>query len=86
MKPFTELSFETLAEECHAGMPLIVLVPDDVIRKLSPEGTFVAHAVLNASLDAGRRSIKPWGDGRWFMELTRRIATRPTSPRARAYR
>ena len=71
MKPFTTLSFETLAEECHDGMPLFVLVPDVVIRQLQPEGTFVVQAVLNGSLDAGRRTIKPWGDGRWFMELTK---------------
>ena len=71
MKPFTELSFETLAELCHEGMPLYAIVPDDVIRALRPEGTFVVQALLNGSLDAGRRTIKPWGDGRWFMEFTK---------------
>ena len=71
MTLFTELSFETVAEECHAGMPLFILVPDDVVQTLQPEGTFVVQALLNGSLDAGRRTIKPWGDGRWFMELTK---------------
>ncbi len=71
MQPFTELSFDTVAEECHEGMPLFVLVPDNVIQTLRPEGTFVVQALLNGSLDAGRRTIKPWGDGRWFMELTK---------------
>ena len=71
MQPFTTLSFETLAEECHEGMPLFAIVPDDIILRLRPEETFVVHVVLNASFDAGRRTIKPWGDGRWFMEFTK---------------
>lgn len=71
MQPFSKLSFESRAELCHEGMPLYAIVPDDVIRTLNPEETFVVHAQLNGSVDAGRRTIKPWGDGRWFIEFTR---------------
>ena len=59
-----------LLERHHADLPVYALVPDSVARATGNNGTFVTEALVNGT-PVGRRSIKPWGDGRWFVELTK---------------
>ncbi len=66
MKP---LSFDAIVERHHADLPVYVIVPAVVVDGFGKTSTFVVDAVVEQQ-DIGRRSIKPWGDGRWFMELT----------------
>ena len=45
-------------------------MPDTVAAAFGRDRTFVVEAAVNGHA-VGRRSIKPWGDGRWFLELTK---------------
>lgn len=58
--------FDAVVERHHPELPVYVMVP----ATFGKQGTFVVEAAVDRQ-DIGRRSIKPWGDGRWFMELTR---------------
>lgn len=62
-------SFRSRLERHHEDLPVYLLVPESVIVAFAAEETFVAEARIEGQ-PVGRRSIKPWGDGRWFMELT----------------
>ena len=62
--------FDAVLERHQPDLPVYVLVPAGVAEGFGAAGTFVVQAAVNGQ-DVGRRSIKPWGDGRWFMELTK---------------
>lgn len=51
-------------------LPVFAIVPSEAAASLGKTGTFVVEAEVNGQ-PIGRRSIKPWGDGRWFLELTK---------------
>ena len=61
--------FEATVERHHPELPVYVVVPAEVAEGLGKTGTFVVQAAAEDQ-DIGRRSVKPWGDGRWFLELT----------------
>ncbi|MDJ0895301.1 MAG: YdeI/OmpD-associated family protein [Alphaproteobacteria bacterium] len=64
------LRFDAFLERHDPDLPVYVIVPARVARAYSKQRTFVVEAAVNGR-NVGRRSIKPWGDGRWFMELTK---------------
>lgn len=63
------VTFEASLERCHADIPSYLIIPSEVVKTISPQKTFIVEAEIG-EFDLGRRSIKPWGDGRWFMGLT----------------
>lgn len=65
-----ELEFSAELARHHPDLPIFLLVPPETVAGFGAAGTFVAGATVNG-LDIGRRSVKPWGDGRWFLELTK---------------
>lgn len=65
------LSFETRVERHHPNLPRFIVLAIDPIRQWGVNGTFVAQAEFNGK-SIGRRSVKPWGDGRWFMDVTQK--------------
>jgi len=62
--------FSVALERHQPHLPVYLMVPKTVADVFGKPGTFVVEAAINGS-PIGRRSIKPWGDGRWFMELTK---------------
>ncbi len=66
----TEHGFRAKLERHQPDLPIYLMVPSDVVTALGGTATFVVDAAVNGTA-IGRRSIKPWGDGRWFMELTK---------------
>lgn len=74
--------FVAAIERHHADLPVYLIVPTAVVDAFARQRTFVVEAEVDGQ-KIGRRSIKPWGDGRWFMELTkaqcRRLAVGPGS-------
>lgn len=67
--------FTASADRHHAEMCLFALVPPELTDRLGQSQTFVVDMRI-AGKDAGRRTVKPWGDGRWFLELTNRLSGR----------
>jgi hypothetical protein len=63
-------SFAARVERHHPELPVYLLVPAEIVIGFGRDATFVVEASV-AGRAIGRRSIKPWGDGRWFMELTK---------------
>jgi len=62
--------FTALLQRKQDDLPVFLMVPPAFAARHGQTGTFVVAAVLlGRSID--RRSVKPWGDGRWFMELTK---------------
>lgn len=65
------LSFEARVERHHPNLPRFIILGRDPEQCWDVENTFVAEVELNGQA-LGRRSIKPWGDGRWFMDITQK--------------
>ena len=64
------MTFQATLEQKQADLPVYLMVPTAVPEGFGRDGTFVVDAISEGK-EIGRRSIKPWGDGRWFMELTK---------------
>ena len=62
--------FAATIERHHPGLPVYLIVPGTVAAAIGRARTFVVEAAVNGDA-VGRRSIKPRGDGRWFLELTK---------------
>lgn len=62
--------FTALIERKQGDLPAFLMVPPTLVAGLGETGTFVVEAVVQGH-SIGRRSVKPWEDGRWFMELTK---------------
>jgi hypothetical protein len=52
----------------HSELPRFVVVPTKAVASWGLEGTTVVEGTLN-SVEMGRRTIKPWDEKRWFIEL-----------------
>jgi hypothetical protein len=65
------LTFEARIERHHPNLPRFVLLNVDPTLLWDVESTFVAEAFFNGH-SIGRRSVKPWGDGRWFLDVTQK--------------
>ncbi len=63
--------FTAVIKRHHDDLPAYLIVPGELGDDYGKQGTFVVELVINGK-EIGRRSIKPWGDGRWFLELTRK--------------
>lgn len=63
-------SFEAALHRHHPELPVYILVPGEIVARFERTATFVVQASV-AGRRIGRRTVKPWGDGRWFMELTK---------------
>ena len=72
---FTAPDFTATIERHHPDLPVYLIVPGTVAAAFGRDRTFVVEASVNGDA-VGRRSIKPWGDGRWFLELTKVQCTR----------
>ncbi len=59
----------------HPKTPRFVLVPPSIPAALKQTATFVAEVRFD-DLEPERKSIKPWGDGRWFMDVAQDICRR----------
>ena len=62
--------FTALLERKQDDLPAFFIIPPTFAVQHGQTGTFVVEAVVHDRA-IGRRSVKPWGDGRWFMELTK---------------
>ena len=68
-------AFDAVLERHHDDLPVYILVPPMAMAAFGRERTFMVEATVNDRA-VGRRSVKPWGDGRWFLELTKRHCER----------
>lgn|GEM_PF-3760371 len=62
--------FTATLDRHRPDLPVYLVVPARAVDAFDRQATFVVEAMINGR-PIGRRSIKPWGDGRWFMELTK---------------
>jgi antitoxin component of MazEF toxin-antitoxin module len=62
--------FTARLERHQPDLPAFLLVPAAVAEGLGLTETFVVEAAFQ-DRSIGRRSVKPWGDGRWFMDVTK---------------
>lgn len=63
-------SFVAKISRHDPGLPVYFLVPSDVVKNFGSTETFVVETQIN-EVAIGRRTVKPWGDSRWFIELNR---------------
>jgi hypothetical protein len=66
------LTFEARIERHHPNLPRFIVLSTDPTLQWDVEGTFVAEISINGH-SIGRRSVKPWGDGRWFLDVTQKL-------------
>ena len=64
------IHFDAILDRHQSDLPVFAMVPVEVPEAFGKSRTFVVEAQINGR-PIGRRSIKPWGDGRWFLELTK---------------
>lgn len=57
-----------IIERKHPKLPRFVVVPDKAVARWEIKGTTVVEGSLNGA-EMGRRTLKPWDDQRWFIEL-----------------
>ncbi len=62
------LRMEAVVERHLPGMPRYVVVPASKVARWKLEGTTIVEGTLNG-IPLGRRSLKPWDEERWFVEL-----------------
>lgn len=62
---------EALVQRHHPEMPRYVVVPTAVVAGWQLDGTTVVEGTLNGT-SLGRRSLKRWGEDRWFLDLPER--------------
>lgn len=67
----TEFNFTTTILRKQDDLPRFVMVPSEAVSALDQTAgkTFVVLCAIDAGVPF-RRSVKPWGDGRWFLDLT----------------
>lgn len=57
------------------SLPRYAVVPAKLVSAWGLEGTTVVEVELNGQA-MGRRSLKPWGRGRWFLDLPEKLCRR----------
>ena len=65
-------AFRTVIERKHPSLPRFAIVPVDVPAIFKTGTTITVTGTLNGH-DLGRRGLKPWGDGRWWIDITGEI-------------
>ena len=68
-------AFEAVVERHHEDLPVYVLVPPEAVAAFGRDKTFIVETTVN-DREIGRRSVKRWGDGRWFLEFTKQHCKR----------
>jgi hypothetical protein len=63
---------EGLIERKASNLPRFIVVPIDVPAVWETTRTITVSGTING-VPLGRRGLKPWGDGRWFIELPEAI-------------
>ena len=71
----TDLRVTGLIERKYPKLPRFLVVPIDVVASLGLERTTVVEGMLNG-VEIGRRTIKPWDERRWFIELPEPLCRR----------
>lgn len=69
------IHLEATVERHDAKMPRYVVVPASVVASWKLEETTVVEGTLNG-IPLGRRTLKRWGDDRWFVDLPERWCRR----------
>jgi Domain of unknown function (DUF1905) len=59
----------------HPRMPRYVVLPDPEVVALGLDGRVTVDGELNGVAFA-RKSVKPWGDGRFFLDLPQSLCRR----------
>jgi Bacteriocin-protection, YdeI or OmpD-Associated/Domain of unknown function (DUF1905) len=72
MKP---AEFRAVVQRHHPRMPRYVVLPASAARGLGLEGRVTVDGELNGVAFV-RRSVKPWGDGRFFVDLPQSLCAR----------
>lgn len=68
----TAISMAAVIDRHHTQMPRYVVVPSSVVAEWALEGTTVVEGEINGH-SMGRRSLKPWDDERWFIDLPEKL-------------
>ena len=66
------LRFKAEIKRHQPQLPRFILVPAMVAAAFGESATFGASVRFGAG-QAERKSIKPWGDGRWFMDVPAKL-------------
>ncbi len=68
------ITFETLAERKSPTLPIFLVLPQDIAERARLEQTELAELILEAGGRwEGIRSLKPWPNHGWFLELNEKI-------------
>jgi hypothetical protein len=69
------VTLPALVEQKDPRLPRFLVVPAHHVDAWQLAGTTVVEATVNG-VEIGRRTLKRWGDDRWFIELTRPMCAR----------
>jgi len=58
----------TIVQRKQPNLPRFVVIPAQLVADWQLTGTTTVEGTLNG-IDIGRRSLKPWDEQRWFVEL-----------------
>lgn len=58
----------TIVQRKQPDLPRFVVIPAQLVADWKITGTTIIEGTLNG-IDMGRRSLKPWDENRWFIEL-----------------
>ena len=66
------ISLSSRVERHHREMPRYLEVPSSTVAEWRLQGTTVVEGTIN-EIPIGRRSLKRWGDERWFIDLPAKL-------------
>lgn len=66
------LEFSGTVERKDPSLPCYMVIPSDLLESWSLRETTVIEGALNDT-ELGRRTLKPWGADRWFVELPKAL-------------
>jgi hypothetical protein len=72
---FDAISLTVLVERKSPDLPNYAVVPNGVLQPWGLQGTTTVEGEING-IQIGRRSIKRWDEGRWFIEFPASLAHR----------
>ncbi|HUR49219.1 MAG TPA: YdeI/OmpD-associated family protein [Acidimicrobiales bacterium] len=67
--------FRAQIERKHPELPRYALLPDAAVRALGLTATTTVDGSI-AGVPITRKAVKPWGDGRWFIDVTQPTCTK----------
>lgn len=69
------LSLTVLVERKSPDLPMFAVVPDRLLQPWGLQGTTTVEGEVNG-IQIGRKSLKRWDEGRWFLEFSASLANR----------